>query len=144
MIREMTLKSLPEELNESERRDLESAKGYMSTRVDSILQRPGNEMYVASVDGSPEMAGYVWFGAGDRPFSTLRVGWIYDIQVMQAFRGKGIGEALMRHALEISKKRGFSQTGLMVKANNKVAYSLYEKLGFSPDHVMMTRDEPES
>jgi ribosomal protein S18 acetylase RimI-like enzyme len=47
----------------------------------------------------------------------------------------------MRHALMVSKERGFSQTGLMVNAKNRAAWSLYEKLGFQTEYRIMNRKE---
>ena len=96
---------------------------------------------MALVGGGPEVAGYVWFGVSDRPFSQMKVGWIYDIQVVPAERGKGVGEALLKHALDVSRRKGFRLAGLMVRANNRVASSLYEKLGFYPEYVVMSRNE---
>ena len=132
-------KELPDELNEEERSQLEEVRKALALRLHELLTHRGNEFYVAEVEGSPGMAGYVWFGISQRPFSGLKVGWIFDVQVLPAHRGKGIGEALMRHALEVSRKRGFGETGLMVRANNRTAFSLYEKLGFQPEHILMTK-----
>ena len=73
----------------------------------------------------------------------MRVGWIYDLLVVPEYRGRGVGEALLKHALGVSRRNGYDLTGLMVRANNKVAYSLYEKLGFKPEHVVMSRKESE-
>ena len=88
-----------------------------------------------------EMAGYVWFGVSERPFSGMKMGWIYDIEVLPAFRGKGVGEALMRHAMKLSRERGFDQIGLMVNQKNTVAWSLYEKLGFQTEYRIMGKRE---
>jgi ribosomal protein S18 acetylase RimI-like enzyme len=140
-IRRLSMQQLTDELDEFERQHMDQARQVMEKRLELPFRGPGNEVYVATVDGGPEMAGFVWFGVSDRPFSDVKVGWVYDIQVMPALRGKGVGEALMRYALKLSKKRGFAKTGLMVRANNKAAYSLYEKLGFEPEHILMTRNE---
>ena len=141
LVKRLSVEELPDELNEYERKDTEGAKRVFAERLDKIFRRPGNEMFVANVDGSQEIAGYVWFGTSERPFSEMKTGWIYDILVVPAYRGKGVGEALLKHALEVSRKRGFELTGLMVRANNRVAYSLYEKLDFRPEYVVMTRKE---
>jgi ribosomal protein S18 acetylase RimI-like enzyme len=141
LIRKLSVEELPDELNEFERKDAENAKKVFAARLEELFRREGNEVFVASVDGGTEIAGYVWFGISERPFSDMKVGWIYDLLVVQEHRGKGVGEALLKHALEVSRKRGFELTGLMVRANNKVAYSLYEKLGFRPEYVVMSRKE---
>ena len=52
------------------------------------------------------------------------------IGVLAPYRGQGIGEALMRKAIEKAKALGLTRTELTVRENNKPAISLYEKLGF--------------
>lgn len=141
LIKRLSVDELPDELNESELKDVDRAKRVFAGRLEHLFRREGNEVFVASVDGGSDIAGYVWFGVSERPFSDIKVGWIYDLLVLPEHRGKGAGEALLKHALEVSRKRGFELTGLMVRANNKVACSLYEKLGFRPEHVVMSRKE---
>ena len=141
LVKRLSVEELPDELNEFERKEAARAKLVFAGRMDEILGRLGNEVYVATVDGEQEIAGYVWFGVSERPFSDMEVGWIYDLLVVPGHRGEGVGEALLRHALGVSRERGHRLTGLMVRANNKVAYSLYEKLGFEPEYVVMSRKE---
>ena len=126
------------ELDEFEWQDRESIKRDHLERLDLFFKRPGNEFYVVEAkDG--KMAGYVWFGVSERPFSGTKVGWVYEIEVVPEYRRRGIGEVLLRHALKVSKERGFSQTGLMVNQKNKVASSLYEKVGFQTEFRLMSR-----
>jgi [ribosomal protein S18]-alanine N-acetyltransferase len=144
LIRQLSVDELPDELNEYERRRIDTVKEVFAKRLEEILSRSGNEIFVAEIEGTPGIAGYVWFGISERPFSDLKVGWIYDILVVPSHRGQGVGEALLSHALKVSRERGFELTGLMVRANNKVAYTLYEKLGFKPEYVVMTRRESDA
>jgi ribosomal protein S18 acetylase RimI-like enzyme len=140
-IRELSVEELPAELDDEELEFVERAKEVFRTRLDAVLARSGNEFYVAQIGTDDRMAGYVWFGISERPFSGAQIGWIYDILVLPEHRGKGVGEALMRHALKVSKERGFTQTGLMVNEKNEVAWSLYKKLGFHTEYQMMNRKE---
>jgi ribosomal protein S18 acetylase RimI-like enzyme len=55
---------------------------------------------------------------------TLGVG------VLAPYRGQGIGEALMRKAIEKAKALGLTRIELAVRENNKPAISLYKKHGF--------------
>ena len=142
-VKRLSVAELPDELNEFEREEMDRSKRVFAEKLEVLLRREGNEVYVATVDGASEMAGYVWFGISERPFSDMRVGWIYDLLVVPEYRGRGVGEALLKHALGVSRRNGYDLTGLMVRANNKVAYSLYEKLGFKPEHVVMSRKESE-
>jgi len=52
------------------------------------------------------------------------------IGVLKEFRGKGIGEALMRAALDKAKQKGLTRIELSVFDSNKGAMLLYHKLGF--------------
>lgn len=52
------------------------------------------------------------------------------IGVLDAFRGIGIGRALMQAALEAAKDKGLTRIELTVRENNKKAIELYKKIGF--------------
>ncbi len=52
------------------------------------------------------------------------------IGVLPPYRGQGLGEALIRKAIEKAKALGLTRIELTVRENNKPAISLYEKLGF--------------
>jgi ribosomal protein S18 acetylase RimI-like enzyme len=52
------------------------------------------------------------------------------IGVLPAFRGKGVGLALMQAALQGARRRGYARIELTVRAGNARAIALYEKLGF--------------
>jgi len=57
-------------------------------------------------------------------------GWIKDIAVSPAARGKGLGEALLRHSFSRLHERGVSRFGLKVDARNPTgAVRLYERVG---------------
>ena len=135
-IKRLSVKQTILELDEDELKEKERIEKEALQRLDRFYTRPGNEYYVAEAENG-EMAGYVWFGISEKPFSGMRVGWIYDIEVLPAFRERGIGEALMKHALKVGKERGLSETGLMVNQKNRVAWSLYEKLGFQTEYRIM-------
>ena len=140
IIKQESVKQTILELDEHELQERERVEKDDAQRLDGYFKKPGNEFYIAEAENG-EMAGYVWFGVSERPFSRMKMGWIYDIQVVPAFRGKGIGEALMKHALRVSRERGFGQTGLMVNQKNRAAWSLYEKLGFQTEYRIMGRRE---
>ncbi len=144
LVRRLTIEELPSELNDDELKHVGRIKEVFDERIDALFSKEGNEIFVAEIGEGGTVAGYVWFGVSQRPFSGLEVGWIYDIQVLPEHRGKGVGEALMRHAMKVSRERGFNQIGLMVNAKNRVAASLYEKLGFRTEYRMMEKSEQAS
>ena len=140
IIKQLSVKQTILELDEVERQQKERIEKENMRRLDAFFRKPGNDLFVAEAR-SGEMAGYVWLGVSERPFSGVEIGWICDIEVLPQFRGRGVGEALMRQALEASKERGFARIGLMVNQKNKAAWSLYEKLGFQTEYRIMSKIE---
>ena len=69
----------------------------------------------------------------DRPIfahtGTLGMG------VIAAYRGKGIGNALIDAALQKAKQKGFTRIELTVREHNKPAISLYQKFGFEIEGI---------
>jgi ribosomal protein S18 acetylase RimI-like enzyme len=55
------------------------------------------------------------------------------IGVLDAFRGNGVGEALMRAALTKAKEIGLTRIELTVREHNTRAIALYKKLGFETE-----------
>lgn len=63
------------------------------------------------------------------------VGELYVVAVDPAFQGHGLGRALTLAGLEHLAGRGIQEATLYVDAGNQRALRLYEKLGFTLDHV---------
>jgi len=57
---------------------------------------------------------------------------IEDLVVDKDFRGKGIGEALIRYAIEKAKQKGCASVDLTSRPERVQANRLYQKIGFSP------------
>jgi [ribosomal protein S18]-alanine N-acetyltransferase len=81
-------------------------------------------------------ANYVVMINGDRVIGYGGVWIIVDeahitnIAVLPEYRGKGLGEALMKKMMELAKHLGATKMTLEVRVSNHVAQSLYRKLGF--------------
>jgi ribosomal protein S18 acetylase RimI-like enzyme len=62
---------------------------------------------------------------------TWKEGWVKDIAVSDEWRGKGLGKALLLHALGEHYRRGTPLVGLKVDGINPTgAVQLYERVGF--------------
>lgn len=83
----------------------------------------GSDIFVADI--GKKIVGYVVTMDLDR----FR-GKIVSIAVKKEFRGSGIGEYLMKRAIERLKEKGKKEISLEVRVSNKIAQKLYEKLGF--------------
>jgi len=55
---------------------------------------------------------------------------VNNVAVHPDFRGRGIGEALMRHVIDRVRENGATFMTLEVRTSNAAAVTLYKKLGF--------------
>lgn len=61
--------------------------------------------------------------------------WIEDMVVLEAFRGRGVGKALLARATEWAKSRGAKRVQLMADADNAPALYFYKQLGWEPTRL---------
>lgn len=57
--------------------------------------------------------------------------WIEDVVVDESARGKGIGEALTRYALDEGRRRGVKNVDLTSRPSREAANRLYQRIGFT-------------
>ena len=57
-------------------------------------------------------------------------GWIHDVVVDEGARGRGVGEALTRAALEHARAEGAATVHLTSRPQREAANRLYRRLGF--------------
>jgi ribosomal protein S18 acetylase RimI-like enzyme len=58
--------------------------------------------------------------------------WIEDVVVDEAARGRGVGEALNRYALEQARRAGAKTVDLTSRPSREAANRLYQRIGFEP------------
>jgi ribosomal protein S18 acetylase RimI-like enzyme len=56
--------------------------------------------------------------------------WIEDVVVDEAARGKGVGDKLNRHALEVARSLGARTVDLTSRPSREAANRLYQRIGF--------------
>lgn len=65
---------------------------------------------------------------------TWKEGWVKDLATAPEWRGRGVGKALLLHALAEHRERGNRKVGLKVDDRNPTgAVQLYERCGFRVD-----------
>jgi ribosomal protein S18 acetylase RimI-like enzyme len=64
------------------------------------------------------------------PIPTAVRAWIEDVVVDDAARGRGVGEALNRHALDRARQAGATTVDLTSRPSRQAANRLYQRLGF--------------
>ncbi len=92
----------------------------------------GDFGFVAEIDG--RAAGLVWLlflDAGDPGYGYIADG-VPELSlcVRSGYRGAGLGERLLRVAIDEAAVRGIARVSLSVEAENEAAVRLYERVGF--------------
>ena len=83
---------------------------------------------LALAGGQP--VGFLTAGVLHLPQGDQTVGWISQVGVDPAWRGRAIAAGLIAGVLEQFRSEGFAAAGLHVNANNPHAAELYARLGF--------------
>lgn len=110
----------------------------VSEVVDLLMAQGANNIMVADTDAQLNV-GQVWLGTARDPYTGEIGGYIYDLYIEPAFRGQGIGKALMQAAEAASRARGDRTLNLAVAVWNHTAHHLYESLGFAPERLTMSK-----
>jgi ribosomal protein S18 acetylase RimI-like enzyme len=100
---------------------LEESRGFVRRNI-----AKGYPQCVALIDG--KVVGWCDILPIDRP--TMAHGGVLGVGVLQQHRGKGIGTALVRAAIDMAKAAGLTRIELTVREQNARAIALYERLGF--------------
>jgi ribosomal protein S18 acetylase RimI-like enzyme len=90
--------------------------------------RPTDGHLVMEVIADAEVCGHVWIGP--RAIGDIEHWWVWDIEIAEAFRGRGIGRRVMGMAEDRARQRGAAEIGLSVFADNVAARHLYDDLGY--------------
>lgn len=99
-----------------------------------IAASPNETLYVA------ELAGAV-VGTFQTMITTTLTGRgasnmiIEAVQTRADIRGRGIGAAMIEHAVEEARRQGVRLVQLTSNAARKDAHRFYERLGFAPSHL---------
>ena len=96
----------------------------------------GNWLFAVE-DGEGTRVGVLWLGLPfDGETESL---WVYDIEIDEEHRGRGLGRDAMVLAEAETRRLGRSRIKLNVFARNAVARALYLSLGFEEMAVQMSK-----
>ena len=100
------------------------------------------EGLVAFVD--EKVAGYAFFFPNFASFRGQRGFYLEDIYITETYRGKGVGEAMLRELARLAASRGYERIDFVVLDWNTTAIGFYKKLGAVMDeserHFKFTDD----
>jgi ribosomal protein S18 acetylase RimI-like enzyme len=97
-----------------------------AAELEEIVASPACSLLVARVDG--DIAGSLTLVVFRIPTGVRA--WIEDVVVDSAARGKGVGEALNRFALDLAARLGSKTVDLTSRPSREAANRLYQRLGF--------------
>ena len=100
-----------------------------------VAERPAGDRPAAVI-------GYVYAGIEPHSWKELRgeAGFIHDLLVSDEARALGVGQHLLEAAVAWLKERGLARVMLWAAAPNSGAQRLFERHGFRPTMIEMTRD----
>ncbi|WP_205167853.1 GNAT family N-acetyltransferase [Bacillus pakistanensis] len=83
------------------------------------------------------LMGWILIGASKDQFTDKTNGFIYELFVLEEYRGNGISKRLMRTAIDHLRQHGYHEVRLSAFAENQ-AIKLYKELGFNIRTVTMS------
>ena len=93
-----------------------------------------------AVEEGGEARGVVWFA--EREFHGMRHAYLYEIEIDEAHRGRGLGREAMLLLEDEVRARGLDRIELNVFGGNERARGLYRSLGYVEAAVHMARELP--
>ena len=117
-----------------------AAKNYLDFMFARCAETSG-QVFVAEVENRVVGFVCVW---GKVPSDALdeepgEYAFISDLVVLSAYRGQGLGRALLQQADAYARQQGVAKIQLEVLPNNTAALNLYKRHGFRTYHMLLTK-----
>ena len=120
--------------NWEEEESLPKAKEEFSKLLPNGENTENNYLYTILNENNKEV-GILWLAK-----QSSEKAFIYDIRILAEYQGNGYGKEAMKQIEEKAKQLGIQKIGLHVFGHNKVARSLYEKIGYKTTNVVMEKE----
>lgn len=101
---------------------------------EEITAQPGNRVVLAEQDGTP-VGTYQFILIPCLAWHGTKRAQIEAVRVAKPLRGHGIGEAMLRHAIEEARAEGCKLVQLTSNKGRGRAHTFYERLGFVATHI---------
>jgi ribosomal protein S18 acetylase RimI-like enzyme len=112
---------------------------HLANTVEQYLSKETPLWWVESVEHRSTPAACLWLGNAINQVNGDRHAYIFLLYVQPEHRRQGLGSALMRLAETWAIERGDRQIGLQVFANNQPALTLYTKLGYQTQSLLLIK-----
>ncbi len=123
--------------NWSEQEAMQKSRQEFAELLPQGVHSPKQHLYTIRAQATNAPVGMLWYA--ERNDGQGAYAFIYDIVVDETERGKGYGEAAMRALEGEVRQRGLNQISLHVFGHNTAARRLYEKLGYAPTNIKMSK-----
>ncbi len=111
-------------------------RGQLETMLAEVPARFQGENVVFAVrDDDGGLAGFCWVVLFD-PGTGLE-GEVAEVYVAEGHRGRGVGEALVRRAVDLFRERGVTLGYVWTRPENRAATRLYRSAGFEPTEQLV-------
>ena len=117
--------------------DIESAKKF----IDARLNNNESVIFVALADDKSKPVGFTQLYPNYSSVRAIKIWTLNDLYVDSNYRKQGIGEKLIKTAMEFAKNDNANFVELSTAVDNYTAQSVYEKIGFKkqePDTAFYT------
>lgn len=105
-----------------------NADTYVKSVREDLAEKQG---FLLVAKSRSKLVGFIYATISSRPVEITRtIGSINDLYVLPEYRGRGMGRKLMAECLSKLKDAKVEVVYIRVLVENKIAISLYEKLGF--------------
>ncbi|MED1203017.1 GNAT family N-acetyltransferase [Heyndrickxia acidicola] len=124
----------PQSLYEGTLGQIESNQERLEQIILMLIEK--GSYYLAAIENH-QIMGWILIGSVKNQFNDEVNGFIYELYVLEEFRGKGISKRLIGEGIDHLKNEGYAEIHLNAYEGNH-AIKLYEKLGFNRRTVMMS------
>lgn len=94
-------------------------------------------LYMIRSGAEHSKIGNVWLHVSDAPAG--KQAFLYDIEIEEAYRGRGLGQATMRALDDAARALGAASIGLHVFGHNAAALHVYQKSGYVITDYQMSK-----
>ena len=107
-----------------------------NTLLSKGIETPNHTFLTIQKSDSNEKIGHLWYQTDSGESEVF----IYHIEIKKEHRRLGYGKIALIELEKKVKPKGVSRILLNVFSSNRVAYSLYEKLGYKITNLQMQKD----
>jgi len=115
----------------------ENSAGEYQALLPAGVETSNNYLYTLRTDEVDGPVGMLWFANRDQ--AGKRSAFVYDLRIDPAFQRRGYATQAFQVLEQKVISLGLSQISLHVFGHNRAARALYEKLGYEPTNIILSK-----